>query len=331
MPGGDEHAVRAPTSPTISTEPATKTSSKRHPLLFSAEDELEAGRPTKEGYLRPKRQLFPDVFVSRETLKRALSLTSRLYNELEARGGDVRIAAKDSALLGCALDHRVDRTERTMENSGPSYPIVMSWRPIRPTVVFIGDVAIGLTVYELSDYVNARFDWSESKQYTRQADGHERRDMPIGRLAIRAFAAYRHAAWGERWEEEQRGDLAEQIPAIADLIIRAAPDVVRLAAEGERKHSEWEAQLAAEARERQRDQLAAASKAEAAASREKLTELITVWRRGQDLEAFLDAAAREIEALDLAARVPAEIQLARAREALAPMRAIDVLRAWSPR
>ena len=72
-----------------------------------------------------------------------------------------------------------------MENFGPSYLLVMSWRPLRPTVVLIGDVAIGLTVYDVSDYVNTRFDWSTSKQYTRQADGYERPDMPIVRLAIR--------------------------------------------------------------------------------------------------------------------------------------------------
>ena len=82
---------------------------------------------------------------------------------------------------------------------------------------------------------------------------------------------------------------------------------MRLAVEGERKHNKWESQLAADARERQRDQLAAAAKAEIAASREKLAGLIAVWRRGEDLESFLDAAARAVEALDLAARVSAEI------------------------
>ncbi len=327
--GGDGLLSRVPTATSASTAALSNVSPKRHPLLFGAEDELASGRPTKTGYLRPTRQLFPDIVVSPEQLKRTLSLASRLYNELEARGLDVRIAAKDSGLRTCGLDHRVDLTPRTMENSGPSYPIVQAWRPLRPTVVFSADVAIALTVYELSEYVSVYNDWLGAKQYIRKPDGYERCDMPCGMLAIRVASPYLNAGWAKVWQEKERGDLIAQLPTIADLVVRAAPDIAKLAADGERKRIEDEQRWEESQRRWDQERVQAAASAQLEASRAKLADLIVAWRRSRDLEDFLEAAAREVSALDTGAREVAEQQLAKAREALAPVRAVEVLQFWS--
>lgn len=329
-PGGVTGRVtRVPTSPSVSTELVSRVTAKRHPLLIGAEQELESGRPMKEGYLRPRRQLFPDIFVSRDEMKRALSLASRLYNEIQARGHEVRIAAKDSGLMTASLDHRIDLRPRTEEHFGPRYPAVQFWRPPRPTVVFVGDVAIGLSVYEVSEYVRVHDDWLGSRVFIRKPDGNEKRDMPMGLLAIQVDAPYRWTGWSKTWRETKRGDLVTQLPAIVEDIIRAAPEVAKKAAAAERQYVEWKDRQAEEERVRARERAAAAAKAELDASRRRLAELIALWRRGRDLAAFLDAAAIEVAALDPAAREVAELQLARARDTLAPIPAVEVLRSWS--
>lgn len=58
-------------------------------------------------------------------------------------------------------------------------------------------------------------------------------------------------------------------------------------------------------------------------------DALSIWRERQAVQEFLAAAEREAEALDSAAREHATQLINDAREMLAPVGALHVLKAWS--
>jgi hypothetical protein len=102
-------------------------------LLRAVKEYFGAGRLSDEGYLRPQKRLLPDIYVSKDTLSRAVEIANQLFLELEQAGCAVRLAA--------GIDHCI-RPELDQRAEGGPYPLYQTWRPTRPTVVYVGDVAI---------------------------------------------------------------------------------------------------------------------------------------------------------------------------------------------
>ena len=120
-----------------------------HPLCADKRDIFESGRVSHTGYLRPTKQLLVELFVSNDTLERVLELASKFFLALEDLGHRVVIAPNSERL------HRPDLlTGEKTKNDMVSWE---SWRPIRPTVVYIGSVAFGLTYYEVSEEVEVEY------------------------------------------------------------------------------------------------------------------------------------------------------------------------------
>jgi hypothetical protein len=119
-----------------------------HELLAGAREHLAASRENDEGYLRPRKRVLVDVFVSKDTLTRALEAANELFLAFEDRGHDVGFAPRDQYF------HRPEVDERL--RGGRERHGHRSWNPTRPTVVFIGTVAFGLTLYELNEDVEVR-------------------------------------------------------------------------------------------------------------------------------------------------------------------------------
>jgi hypothetical protein len=95
-----------------------------------------------------KRKLV-DVFATSDALPAALEAASLLFRLLQARGHSVMLAPNGSTYqMRPDLDHR----ENVGRHRISSWD---GWRPYRPTVVMVGTVAIGLTVFEVSEDVEA--------------------------------------------------------------------------------------------------------------------------------------------------------------------------------
>jgi hypothetical protein len=133
--------------------------------------------------------LLVDVFTSPATVDRALALANELFLACEDRSHRITYAPLDGTYQRTAVD------ERAADGRDRGYN--PTWHPSRPTVVFIGTVAIGLTVLELSEghevrYMDCKYvrvselpapqrrGWSSSDVWT------HKRDMPSRRLCIRA-------------------------------------------------------------------------------------------------------------------------------------------------
>jgi hypothetical protein len=268
-----------PVAPSTPRPPAARPA--RHPLLSGAREYFDAARVTESGYLKPIKQLVLDLFVSKDALARGLDLARELYLELEQRGHRVVLAPRDQEL------HRPDLDVREHPKGEIGVWDHVRWSPGRPTVVFVGAVAIGLTLYELSEETEL---WYADGKYVRKPPSAARRglvgpgstwsikrQMPTGRFALRAYCPYPQATWAQVWREEQPRQLPGMFAAIAQDLERATTAIVKLVEEGERRAEEERLRWETERRERER-QAAEQRRAEALkASREHLLALVGSW------------------------------------------------------
>jgi hypothetical protein len=252
-----------------------------------------------DGYLRPMKFVMPDIFVTRPLLTPALALANRLFAELEARGHRVVIAPARAGYEQKPYDHRDETKHEHATRIIDPYEWRRTWLPKRPTITFVGDVAIGLTLFEMSENVEvlhrngAYIRMPASMAAARRApvlSAHEwisRRDVASGRLALRAYSPYASATWAKVWRESRAGELARMRGSICDDVEGAADLVMKLVQEGEREAEEarkrWEIQRQVWLREEEeRRQL------EDEARREKqVREDIERWRLARDIREYV--------------------------------------------
>ena len=132
----------------------------RHPLAADAKPLFEAGRLSySAGYLKPAKRLLIDLAVTKTGLDKALSFANQLFLALETRGHRVLIAPNTERV------HRAEVDEREIPEKHHHYNNL--WSPQCCTIVYIGTVAIGLTIIELSENVESRY---VNGEYVRLSD-----------------------------------------------------------------------------------------------------------------------------------------------------------------
>lgn len=134
-----------------------------HSLILGANAHFESGRQVDESdYLRPYKKLLVDVTASKASLDKALEFANDLFNALESAGHRVTIAPSQKDQF-----RRSEADEREHPKKQRDYYYSRLWSPFRPTVVYIGTIAIGLIVLEMSEEVLMRY---VSGKYVRDAD-----------------------------------------------------------------------------------------------------------------------------------------------------------------
>ena len=100
------------------------------------------------------------MLVSKESLERALQVASELFLALEDRGQHVVLAPAGSRYHHVTCKLRDPEIEpETSEHS------LARWYPGAPTISVIGDVAIGLTLFEVSVEMEVRYDGTLKKSW----------------------------------------------------------------------------------------------------------------------------------------------------------------------
>jgi hypothetical protein len=175
--------------------PAHANTNER-PLLVNARPHYEKTYPLSSWRVehpRPYKRLIPDIVVFPEMLTRALGVANALYLALEQRGFQVVLAE--------GYHHRPTLDCRD-EPGRPIGPYERGgWSPNRPTIVFVETIAIGLTLYELTESVEVarvnekyvRKDSLPPRRRRPERDWVHKEDMPSGRLGLRAYSTH-HAA-----------------------------------------------------------------------------------------------------------------------------------------
>ncbi|TRO35081.1 hypothetical protein EQ832_18535 [Pseudomonas sp. ALS1131] len=213
------------------------------------------------------------------------------------------------------------------------------WSPSKPTVVFVGTVAIGLTLFEMTEELEARYIDGKyiptskipSQQMRRLSstwNWSTRMDFATGRLCIRAFSPYPWTDWSQSWKEAKQGSLRGQLDEIVQQLTDAAPVIARLVEEAEeqariRQQEGMEQIRRREERERIRLQNEAREQARA-----DLLCAIKQWDDIKRIQAFFSDAESSASNLPEAARCIAMDKLAQARELVGELDALKALLEW---
>lgn len=303
---------------------------ERHPLLQDAQQYLDEARETSDGYLKPSKRLMVDVIASKQTCSRALEVVNELFLLFEERGHEVAFERKGLFLRRYAVDER--------EKGGRDRHYSDLWSPARDTIVTIGTVLIGLTIFEMSEYVEVKY---QDGKYTRVSELPVKKlkryesyswtsmhDLPSGRLCVQAYSPYQRADWRRQWRETKAGDFPGKLSAIVKELKREAATIAQLVEEGERKaeieRREWEAKQIIWRREEEERRRIKAEKD----SREELLEIIEAWAEAKKLEEFFTDAEQRAAELGDEEKSMLQERLKLAREMIGGTDALQWFRSW---
>jgi hypothetical protein len=301
-------------------------------LVKGAKALFESGRLSDDvGYLKPTKRLLIDLVVTKTSLEKTLTFTNHLFSLFEEYGYRVVLAPKGEHF------HRAEVDEHEAPSKNRGYNNL--WSPWRGTVVYIGTVAIGLTIIEMSEevevrYVNGKYireqDYVAPKRggYAFDHSWTTKKDFPTGRLCLQAYSPYPRAKWVNRWQETKDRDLNGQTKAIIKELEWAAVDIARLVEEGERQaeleRQRWEAQQEQWRRE-EAERRAAKALTE---SREELLHIVSGWTKSNRIEQFFQDAEQKAAKLSDDQRLKTLERLKLARELVGSVDALDRFMRW---
>lgn len=303
-----------------------------HPLVAGVKANFESGGLSREaGYLKPAKRLLVDLVVTKTGLDRALAFANQLFLTLEAHGHRVMLSPKGQHFQREDVDERETPTKTRRFNN--------LWSPYRETVVYIGTVAIGLTIIELSEEVEVRYvngEYVRERDYVppkrhRNAFDHTwttKKYLPTGRLCLQAYSPYHRAKWVTQWREKAAGDLENKIKGIVKELEVATEGIAQGVEEGARQaeieRREWEIQWANLKREEEERRTAEAIMA----SRKDLVEIIDRWAEANRIAQFFSEAERRAGDLGDVERLKLLERLGLARELIGSIDALEHFMAW---
>jgi hypothetical protein len=274
------------------------------------------------------------VTASEACLDKALGFANDLFNALESVGHRVVIAPANGEVRRSPIDE-CEEPDKQRE-----YHYRNLWSPVRPTVVNVGTVAIGLAVVEMSERVLLRY--VGSGKYIREADYRPprvarhytdhtwttTRDVPSGRLRLVAYCPYWRVSWSTTWQEANKEPLDRALAAIVKLIEDSAPDLVKKLEEAARQAEIARLQWLAEEERRRKVEDRRRVKLSIRESREHLGQTIRRWADVMNVEHFLAGVEVRVSEIsgDERDRVLEKLKLA--REFLGTQDPLDFFLAW---
>ncbi|MGY3603655.1 MULTISPECIES: hypothetical protein [unclassified Bradyrhizobium] len=343
------HAVARPKQsywaklPDGKTPSTTKRVQRVHSLIRGAKEHFQHTRRTNDdgaidlfrsGYLKPYKKLLVDITTSKDCLDKALTFANDLFNALESAGHRVTLAPRGEHLSRGRIDERVSGGKRSR-----SY-FDSLWSPKAPTVVFIGSIAVGLAVVEMSEEVLLRY---AGGKYIRESDHippapsryrddrttwTTTHDLPSGRLRLVAYAPYYHVNWSTTWQDTKDTTLRSALKQIVKSVEVAANEIaVRLEEANRKAEIARLEQLAAEER-RKREEDQRRTQQSIKDSHEHLGQIIQQWSNVMNVERFFAGVEQRAADLPEAERTAVLERLRLARQFLGTQDPLDFLRSW---
>lgn len=290
-----------------------------HSLITEAREHFEAATLASEvGYLKPLKKLLVDLIVTKPCLGKALSFANELFLSLWDKGYDVVLAPTWENFCRAEVD------EREIPRKRRGYGGENLWSPYRCTVVYIGTVAIGLTVIEMSENLKARYvkgkyiperDYVPAKLRRGEYDQSwtTNMDFATGRICLQAYSPYQRADWVNRWQETKPRDLNGQIKQIVKELEKSSEIIARLVEEGERRAEIERKKREAEWEQYRREEKVRRAKEALKESREELFRIINAWGEVNRIEQFFKDVESRVASLndDQKPKVLKRLRLAR--------------------
>lgn len=323
------------TTPTTDAVAARKAVRRRvpatHPLIEGVIGLIPQGRVTDEGFYKPRKRLLPDIITSEKQIETILRLANKLYRHLEANGHRVRISSISSGLHRQSIDP-IPSDKKTRTYLG-------LWQPDRPTVVYIDDVAIGLSLFEMlreqemqyisGEYVPVTAVSPAIKQRLGWATWSTTRLVPSGEFCLQAYSPYQSTEWTRQW----RGTtsvIAAQFNDITQTLQSAIPTINKLVEEARLAAEKWQREWN-ESMERQRREEQAKRRAKAIEiARAELLAIIDDWDKYQRVTAFFDDILAQSDDISQETRMQILRKLAAAQTLFGGSDTLARLAQWRP-
>ena len=315
-----------------------KTPSGTHPVLIGMKAHFEAGKTEREYcYLKPSKRLLIDLLATRAFLDKALLFANKLFSTLDGCGYKVSIPTARENL------RRISPKE--LEGSFQSFECRSIWYPIRPTVIYLGTMAIGLTIFEIFEEAEAYYNDGQYVKVNRTSFSGKGRPpwiteyiskkyFPTGKLCLHAYSPYPRVIWTRQWIEDNRG-LKRQILEIIKDIENEAPKLLQLLNEAERQaeieRKEREAQYKiwqAEQERRLMEEAEREQKESLAQCRKELLQIINEWDEANRIERFFKEVEQKSISLDESDKQKVIDRLKVARRFIGSMDIFDHFKKW---
>lgn len=293
-------------------------------------------------YIRPIKRLLPDIITSKKTARRIIEVANELYLDLETHGHQVKFSPQGRCLWRRTVDER-EKVRGGNHNS-------CLWSPSRPTLVFIGSVAIGLSVYEMTEYVDVRHIDGEYikitdltpqqlKKVARSYSWTSTQDMPSGRICIQASSPYPGTQWSRQWQEAKVGDFPDKLSGIIRELEIASATIAKQVEEAERKaeiqrkqyEQDCEIERQRREEERRRQALEEAERRRVRAikdSRDELSDIIEAWAKAKRIEEFFADVEHQIADMEGEEKASVLERLTLARKMVDSTDALKWLASW---
>jgi hypothetical protein len=305
---------------------------KTHPLVVGLKPLFEKTRASDTGILRPFKRLMVDVMSSKENLDVAISAADKLFLALAAHGHRVTIAPAGVQMRRADVDLR--------EVSRKNHYQQVTWSPERPTVVYIGDVAIGLTLFEMTQATEMQYIGSSTyvpvsslsqtqlRRYEQARYWTSTQDKASGRLRLQAYCPSWRVAWVKHWSEAKPGQLASMLPNIVQELEAAGPvlaaQLEAARVESEEQHRRWQE----EDRQRREAEARALQEKRRQEARRDLLSAIAAWDEARGIAAYFDEVERAVAQLGSAERQELLARIALARDLLGSSSPLELLMQW---
>lgn len=313
--------------------------SGRHPVLIGVEGHFRRSRTAEEGeFLKPYKQLLPDIVSSEAQLSRALDLASEVYGALSRNGHEVLIAPPNEKLGRGRIDIE-EREKPEKDRRYGRYSTGRIWSPYRPTITYIDSVPIGIALTEMTEQVTLRYlggkyvredskaiksakPWQLANSWTTE------QDLPSGRFRLVAYSPVNGVDWVESWQETANEPISVVIPEFVRKLESSKErlQVLMTAAEeaAARRKREWEEAMERSRRDEDKRCVAQAR----AESQKQLGEIIKEWATAISVERFFEEAERRLASTESEYRTELQERLALAREMLGTLDPLEYLEEW---
>lgn len=308
------------------------TLDRRHELLEGVKPLFLKTRDTETGLLRPFKRLLVDIVVSEKHLDATLDAADSLFRALAAKGHRVMLASPNERMRRAELD------EREVQKKGHYHRAV--WSPDRATVVYVGGVPIGLTLFEMTESVEMMYVGSSkyvpvrdlSPEQLRRFKGphywRTTKDFASGRLALQAYSTSWMVAWTQRWQETKAEQFASLVPQVVKVLEATAPELVRRQEEAQ-QHADEERRKWEEERRRAQEQAERARQLKARQdARQDLLAAIASWEEARSIHSFFEVVERELRSRPQSEQQELDGRLREARALIGEVDALTELRRW---
>jgi len=233
---------------------------KTHELLIGAKPHFLKTRKVENGILRPFKRLLVDILTSEQKLDSALLAAQTLFEALNKQGFHVGFTAAGERMYRYDVELLDKPRARHRYHRSP-------WAPDRPTVVRINGSTIGLTLFEMTEEVEAVYvggdyipvqDLSERQLriYTGSHHWRTQIERPSGKLGLQAYSTSALVKWSKRWTETKAGTFNGLVSGLVGELEAAAPKLQKELAEArlraDEQRREWEEERRRQEAEAQR-------------------------------------------------------------------------------